>query len=203
MINVNIKSTSISLTRLISYLRCHCLLWGLRFFVLMQDTKNLSVGKYNLLSCFGSCKNNFSTSENEQDNFRFHYSKDKPGKGLRMIIANFFFAFLVLTFCAMQQLLQLDSEPCVNWGHDILNLEVLHFYFLLRFNLPDHFGVSLGSFFAFIFRTGASDNHLAGCKNKGGRFRLPNTYYSGGESLWIKLSIFALLSHIAKSNSGA
>lgn len=80
-----------------------------------EDAVDLLVGLGNLLLTLGSGQNNFTRSENEEDDFGFLQSEDEAGERLRVVVARVLLGLTRgFTVSLVEQFLKPNPESSVD-----------------------------------------------------------------------------------------
>lgn len=127
---------------------------------------------------FRTSEDDLPADEDQQNDLRFVHAVDKTGEQFGLVGAE--------VVMAASQSFEADGELDVARANDILNLEVREFGIEPEF-LDDASVFTRGKF-GIVFRLCASDDHLAGGKDKSGRLRVTDAHYNSCETLEKRLA---------------
>ena len=130
-------------------------------------------GLVDLLSDLGARQHDFAADENQQHDLGLDHAVDETREQLGLVRAE-----IVM---ARGQTLETNGELDVARTNDVLDLEVGKLG--VETQLLDDAGIFPGRKLGVILRLRTSDDHLAGGKDQGRSFRVPDTHDHGSETL--------------------
>lgn len=127
----------------------------------------------NLFSHLGTCQDNLARYENEQHNLGFDHAINQTREQLGLVGAK-----VVVT---RSKTFETDRELDITGADNVLDLEIRKL--CVEAELLDDTGIFARGQLGIVLRLGASNNHLAGCKDEGSCLGLTNAHDDGGKTL--------------------